>query len=166
MADLIYTLRTSGSSFQAYTNLLKIVCEHYLCQIGHIYLVDSEDQKLKSSGIWYNHDSDLERFKTFKDITERLEFSKGEGFPGEIFEINDPKWISNLSSLGSKEYPRAQLFKELRLKSAIGFPLSTGKKVIGIVELFSSRIIEPSEKDLNFIRYLTAFVARINTREN
>lgn len=165
MGDLIYTLGTSGSIELAYDNLLKIVCEHYLCQIGHIYLVDPQEEKLKSSNIWYHHDSDLERFKKFQRLTEQLEFSKGEGFPGEIYESNDPKWITNLSSINNEEYPRAELCKELRLKSAIGFPLSVGDTVIGVVELFSSQHVEPTEKDLNFIGYLTNFVARINTRE-
>lgn len=165
MGDLIYTLGTSGSVEQAYTNLLKIVCEHYLCQIGHIYLVDHQEEKLKPSNIWYSHDADQERFKKFQELTEQLEFSKGEGFPGEIYESNTPKWITNLSSMNPRESPRAELCTELRLKSAIAFPLSAGDTVIGVVELFSSRLVEPTEKDLHFIGYLTNFVARINTRE-
>ncbi len=166
MGDLIYTLGTSTSAVDAYHNLLKIMCEHYFFQIGHIFLVDENSGKLKSGKIWYSHDSDTERFIKFQEMTEKMVIDKGKGLAGEVFEEHEPKWIADLSKLNKKDYPRAEFCKQLQLKSAIAFPLTAGEKVIGVVELFSSRFAKPTESDLNFIGYLTKFVARINVRES
>jgi len=164
LQEIFYTLKSSGSEYEIYSNLLRSVCDYYRYLIGHVYLVDESGEKLSSGGIWCTHDLDrLKFFKRFRVITEQLTFNKGEGMPGMVFGSNQPQWIPDLSALDVKSFPRADVCRELGLKAAIGFPISVDSKVIAVLEIFASEFHEPTEQDVRFMGYLTNLVGRLLT---
>ena len=61
------------------TDKLKVsidkICNFMHWPIGHVYLLDNNCQILKSTDIW--HLSDVNKFLTFKQLTEKTDFKKG-----------------------------------------------------------------------------------------
>ena len=118
---------------------LKLVCELTGWPVGHLYVSDENFIGLIPTEVW--HLDDPNRFATFKKVTEAVPFSSGVGLPGRILSSRKPLWIEDINK--DPNFPRAKLAKDLGVKAGFGFPVLVGKKIVAVLEFFSTETIEP-----------------------
>jgi PAS domain S-box-containing protein len=120
------------------------------------------------SGIWLNEEAlgkllcrafwqaGSEQFQKFGEHSQSLQFGKGEGFPGRVWESNEPAWIPDVTQ--DMNFPRASFAKDAGLRGGFAFPLFAGRAVNGVIELFSADIVQP---DHDLLRLVTALGSQL-----
>ena len=109
--------------------------------------------KLRCRAFWQ---AGSELFQKFGEHSQSLQFGKGEGFPGRVWESNEPAWIPDVTQ--DKNFPRAAVAKEVGLRGGFAFPLFAGRAVNGVIELFSADIVQP---DHDLLRLVTALGSQL-----
>ncbi|MFQ5685387.1 MAG: PAS domain S-box protein [Candidatus Scalindua sp.] len=149
LQDVAVAANEAHSVEEAMRICLGKVCEFTGFSVGHVYLLDSEETMIPS-GIWY-----FDRFKKyerFKKVTETNIFKKGVGLPGRVLESGEPAWITDLTK--DSNFPRAKLVDDIVVKSGFAFPVLEQKKVVAVLEFFSSRLFERDDSLLQAIQTL------------
>ena len=80
--------------------------------------------------------------KEFKDATRNLNFSKGEGLPGRVWESQEYAWVPNV--IQDFNFPRALVAKKAGLHGAFAYPIFFNNDLLGVIEFFSTQINEPN----------------------
>ncbi len=120
------------------------ICALIKWPVGHVYLhSDDALDEMVSSRIW--HLDDPEEFTSFKKVTEITSFAIGEGLPGRVYASGEPAWISDVTQ--DRNYPRAELAKNIEVKSGFAFPVKVDGKVAAVLEFYSPKAVSP-DKDL------------------
>ncbi|MBX7148933.1 GAF domain-containing protein [bacterium] len=102
--------------------------------VGHVYVpTQNEPVRLESQGIWYSSKTD--EFADFKELTFNTVFDSGEGLPGRVFLSQMPHWIEDIEN--DPNFLRAQILKDIKLKSAFAVPIQVGDKLVAIAEFFT-----------------------------
>lgn len=114
---------------------LDAICGFFGWPLGHLYLPAADgSEQLLSSRVW--HLESPERFRAFRELTERTHLRKGEGLPGRVWESGRPAWIEDVTRDAS--FLRTQgLDEALGVKGAFAFPVLTGREVVAVLEFFS-----------------------------
>jgi PAS domain S-box-containing protein len=86
-------------------------------------------------------------FAEFDRKTKALEFKRGEGFPGRIWETGRPYWESDLATPAA--YPRSAEASAEGLHSAFGIPIRTADRFFGVLEFFAEDVLPPDQALLN-----------------
>ncbi|KHE92297.1 Signal transduction histidine-protein kinase BarA [Candidatus Brocadiaceae bacterium S225] len=160
LQEITITANEAHSVEEARRICLGKVCEFTGFQVGHICVPDSKEV-LVSSNIWYF--DQVERFATFKNVTEATTFEKGIGLPGRVWESGRPAWIKNL--IMDSNFPRAKLAENLIVKSGFAFPVLEQKTVVAVFEFFSTEVLEPDESLLQAISTLATQLGRVSERK-
>ncbi|MDQ6872321.1 MAG: PAS domain S-box protein [Gemmatimonadota bacterium] len=86
-------------------------------------------------------------FVEFDRQTQRIVFTRGEGFPGGVWEGAQPNWETDLAT--RPVYPRSAAASAEGLHSAFGIPVRTAEKFFGVLEFFAEDVLPPNEALLN-----------------
>jgi signal transduction protein with GAF and PtsI domain len=117
--------------------ILRELCEGLGWDVGIMWTADESGTVLHFAASW--HDPSLEATE-LERMSARSTFSPGVGLPGRILSGREPSWIRDVQNdIG---FPRAPAAMEDDLRSAFGFPLIQGRKVVGVIELFSRQTRE------------------------
>jgi PAS domain S-box-containing protein len=73
-------------------------------------------------------------FENFATVTCARRFSIGEGLPGTVWATRQ---VTELPDLTTGNFPRASVAALEHLGTGIAFPLYVGKRVLGVLEMFS-----------------------------
>jgi PAS domain S-box-containing protein len=148
----LHSVASTANESNNFEDAMKICLEN-ICKlthwpVGHLYLVQKGDsERIVSSGLWHLDDSD--RFKIFKDITEKKEFDIGEGLPGRVYENREPLWIEDVSR--DSNFPRAKMADDIGVKGAFAFPVMVKDSVVAILEFYST---SPADPDLRLLEVM------------
>ncbi|MGK0179261.1 MAG: signal transduction histidine kinase [Nitrospinales bacterium] len=138
----------SNSFEEAMKICLNSICKLTGWPVGHLYLVQKDPvESLVSSGLWHIDDED--RFKNFKDISEKMKFGLGEGLPGRVYESREPLWIKNVTC--DSNFPRAKLAANIGVKGAFAFPVMVKDSVVAVLEFYST---SPADPDLRLLEIM------------
>jgi len=121
--------------------ILQRICEHSDWKIGLIWRVDERSSSLRQVAYWCGSSDAWARFGT---ISERLTYARGVGFCGEIWRSERAIWVPNI--IEHAGYIRSRPASEAGLRTLAGFPLWYADHVVGIMELYSDRILESDEQ--------------------
>jgi EAL domain-containing protein (putative c-di-GMP-specific phosphodiesterase class I)/PAS domain-containing protein len=66
----------------------------------------------------------------------------GQGLPGRVWAFRRPSWVTSAQS--DPNEPRAALARRAGLMTAAAFPIATGDRCAGVVELYSTGVHEPN----------------------
>ncbi len=129
---------------------LNQICGFSDWPVGHAYAVtrSGDGIVLVPTGIWSDSSSDA--FESFRQITETVRFSPGEGLPGRVFATGEPRWIVDVTE--DPNFPRAELEQNIGVHSAFAFPVLIGHEVAAVLEFFTPSIVEP---ELDFLAALS-----------
>ena len=140
---------------------LNAVCEHTGWPVGHVYVPSEDDPDvLVSSGLW--HLASPERLGGFRRVSESLAFAAGEGLPGRVLENGKPAWITDLPV--DKNFPRAELAREIKLASGIAFPILVRGEVAAVMEFFSDIRHEEDQEMLVIMGQIGAQIGQVIER--
>ncbi len=130
--------------------------------VGHVYFPsDRGARELYPSTIWYLKHPQL--FETFRRITEQTDFAPGEGLPGRVWASGDPAWIVDVTK--DANFPRARLAKDIGVKAGFGFPVSTDRQVVAVLEFFYVDAVEPDGPLLEIMAYIGSQLGQIIERK-
>jgi PAS domain S-box-containing protein len=133
--------------------MLEVVCRALGWQCGALWQVAGEQDALRCVGVWHEPSPRLEPFIT---ATRQAVFGKGVGLPGRVWSSRAPVWIPDVTR--DVNFPRATVAEAARLHAAFALPIMQDSRVLGILELFRSEILEPTPE---FVATMTAACAQI-----
>lgn len=141
---------------------IKKICAHTGWPVGHLYLTSERySLQLVPAAIWHLDDPD--RFETFRKITEATPFNAGEGLPGRVIAKGKPVWIIDVTK--DPNFPRANQAKNIGVKAGFAFPVRIGDEIVGVMEFFSSKAVEPDSKLLEIMTQVGTQLGRVLERK-
>ncbi len=162
LLNTIATTSNEASSVEVvFENALREICDYTQWPIGHVYYVAEENNSiLFPSNIWFIEDED--RYALFKNISEHVVLSAGEGLPGKSLLSKKAEWM------GEDCFPhpeRSELIAQAGLEAGFAFPVMVGKNVVAVMEFFSEHSAEPDEKLLELMDQIGTQLGRVAERE-
>jgi PAS domain S-box-containing protein len=140
--------------------ILRAVCENLDWQVGLLWRVEPENERLVCVDLWHTADVSIGEFeRTSRELT----FEKGSGLPGRIWATGEPVWIPNV--LDDKNFPRSAVAATAGLHAAFGFPILVGKEVIGTVEFFNREIRQPDPELLRMMASIGGQIGQFQERK-
>jgi len=166
IVQLLHRLAASANAArevrQATQSFLDEVCAHTGWPVGHIYhLSRDRPNTLESSDIW--HFDDPERFRTFREVTEKTDFEFGVGLPGRVLASGKPAWIVDVTK--DPNFPRAKLAEEIGVRTGFALPILVGSEVKGVLEFFTAEVIEPDKALLQVLTSIGTQLGRVIERK-
>ena len=116
--------------------------------MGHLYLTaDNPSEGLVPTQFW--HVDKPGQFETFQKITLETPLEEGIGLPGRVLNSGQPAWIIDVTK--DSNFPRAQLAQDIGVKAGFAFPILIGTRVLGVMEFFSPKAVEPDPQMLDIM---------------
>jgi signal transduction histidine kinase len=126
-------LTKAHSLADAGPKLLQAICEGLGWDLGQLWIVDPQVNKLRWVASWHR---DSLKVDDFIAASRTRYFSHGAGLPGRIWDIAVPEWIEEIAN--DRSFPRVAFAVQAQLHSAFGFPVKVGDEVSGVLEFFSA----------------------------
>ncbi|GJQ58464.1 MAG: PAS domain S-box protein [Candidatus Scalindua sp. AMX11] len=127
---------------EAFSEILQAVCKALEWDLGEIWLLDLDDYLLHCSELWHLPSLEVSEFRT---VSWEMTLSRGVGLPGRVLSSGQPTWIEDVAK--DSNFPRAKIASKEGLHGAFGFPILSGKEVLGTISFYSHEIRQP-DKDL------------------
>ena len=144
-------LADTASIEDAANKLIEAICEVYGWHGGGLWLLDERDKVLRFAAASFDND---QRLAGYGEYGRQLTFECGAGLPGEAWQSGEPVWVPDFDR--QRRYPRAMLARDLKLHTAIGFPLKVGSRTVGVLDFFGPSIARPSSDDLALMSSLSS----------
>lgn len=163
--ELIYKTTTIASNANntktAMTTCLNLICTTIDWPVGHIYILNKDKVPImESAHIWYLKNP--EQMNEFKMISESMQFSKGMGLPGRIWNTKKPAWITDV--VKDNNFSRATYCRNVNIHGAVGFPILLNNEVIAVFEFFSYSLQEYDEQVLHAFEVMSKQISHIFER--
>ena len=144
------------------TFCIERVCKFADWPLGHLYLTeDKTATRLIPTGIW--HVRDPGKFDVFQKITVDTPLEIGVGLPGRVLASGEPEWIIDVTK--DPNFPRAKQVKDIGVKAGFAFPILIGPEVVGVMEFFSTKAVEPDEEILAIMGQIGTQLGRVLERK-
>jgi PAS domain S-box-containing protein len=154
------TLSESTDVAESAQEILRAVCENLGWQLGLLWRVERESERLVCVNLWQADDIEIDGFEL---SCRNMNFEKGVGLPGRIWATGEPAWIPNAPE--DDNFPRAAIARKAGLHGAFGFPILIGREVIGTVEFFSREIRQPDPELLRMVASIGGQIGQFQERK-
>ena len=148
---------TSG----AYRAILEHICKFMDWPLGHVFVWSEEREVFSSSGIWYVADEG--RFDTFRELSERTQFSPGEGTVGRVISTGEAVTVADVRN--DEGFVRQLPIDEGGIRAYFAFPVGTGDHIAAVIEFFSPQSGLPDEDLTSVINHAGALLGLTLERE-
>ena len=135
-------LAESTTINEAMPQILQGICESLGWDLSEFWIVDQRANLLSLLNSWYKISSKMQEFDI---LSRQITFAPGIGLPGRVWASVEPVWIADV--IKEQNFMRSQIAAEVELHGAFGFPIRSGKKIIGVITCFSHEI-QQHEPDL------------------
>src|SRR5437867_702923 len=156
---VVQALAESESLEQAAPRILCAVGEQLGFQYGVVFISEGKSGRLRCVDTWHGPGIDA---REFDSATRATAFARGQGFAGRIWASKRPAWVVDVTK--DENFPGAAIAVRAGLHAAFGFPIVAGLDAFGVVEFFSTSVLEADDAVLRMfaaIGYqLGAFIAR------
>ena len=165
-AKLVESIAMASNETRAIDDTLTFcierVCKFADWPLGHLYLTeDKTATRLIPTGIW--HVRDPGKFDVFQKITVDTPLEIGVGLPGRVLSSGEPEWIIDVTK--DPNFPRAKQVKDIGVKAGFAFPILIGPEVVGVMEFFSTKAVEPDEEILAIMGQIGTQLGRVLERK-
>ncbi|HEY0606312.1 MAG TPA: GAF domain-containing protein [Herpetosiphonaceae bacterium] len=126
--------------------ILKAIGEYLDWAYGGFWYIDEKTNTMECKAIWHHPNAANSAF--IRD-TLALTFKQGEGLPGIVWSTGAPLWIDDLNT--TAKFPRLASGKHIGLKSALAFPIQSGRKILGVLEFCVTERFTPDLAVLNIL---------------
>ncbi|MEK9628700.1 MAG: GAF domain-containing sensor histidine kinase [Nitrospinota bacterium] len=165
-ADLVKDIAMASNETRAINDTLYFcierVCRFAEWPLGHLYLTEEHASNvLIPTEIW--HVRDPGKFDVFQKVTEDTPLEFGVGLPGRVLKSGEPEWIIDVTK--DPNFPRAKLAEDIGVRAGFAFPILIGKEVVGVMEFFSTKAVEPDEEMLAIMAQVGTQLGRVLERK-
>ena len=98
------------------------------------------------------------RFSNFEEVCQARRFLYGEGLPGGVWKSREAVWIESLDK--DAAFPRFSIAALDGLASAAAVPIIIAKRLVGVIESFSS---EPRVSDPEVLRVMSMAATQLGS---
>jgi signal transduction histidine kinase/ActR/RegA family two-component response regulator len=144
----------------AATQLLWAICDSLGWDLGQLWIVDREVDKLRWLASWQVEGLNADDF--IATSRARL-FSDGAGLPGMIWSGQAPQWIDDVAE--DAGFTRGALAARANLHSMFGFPIKLGAEVTAVMEFYSRERQSPDESLLQLMTAIGTQIAQFIQRK-
>ena len=160
---VIEALAHSSTIESAAAWVLRAVAEAVDWQVGAMWIVEKTANRLRCIDFWCAGGVDA---KAFEQETRDGQFGRGVG-PGRTWEMRDAAWIVDVTA--EPKFSRRTSAAAAGLHAAFSFPMLLEGDVVGVVEFFTSRVLQPDPAILQMFaslgQQLGEFVGRTRAQE-
>jgi PAS domain S-box-containing protein len=139
-------LSDAASLEEAAEPIMQAICDSSECDMAAVWQVQGD--KIRCVKTWHRSEG---QFPEFEALTLRSAFDRGIGLPGRIWALGRPAWIEEIGL--DKNLPRLEAAMQAGIRSAMGFPITTPKGVVGVIEFLSA---ETRKRDDDFMKMMAA----------
>jgi two-component system NtrC family sensor kinase len=154
------TLAEGGSLEESARRILQVLCENLGWDLGDLWLVDEQEQRLRFLDTWSKPSLHTPEFLALSRSTA---FARGVGLPGRVWQSAKPAWIADV--VRDTNFPRAAAAAREGLHCGVAYPILIGDQVLGVLEFFSREAQEPDEELLEMLASLGSQVGQVLERE-
>ena len=134
-----HVLATAPDLNQAAPAILDGICGNLEWQVGALWLVDRDSDRLRCVAVWSDGDA---RTAAFGEATRQALFTSGVGLPGRVWATGAAAWIEDVGADGN--FPRAAVARPAGMHGAFAFPITLGEaEVLGVIECFNRSVMTP-----------------------
>jgi PAS domain S-box-containing protein len=127
--------------------ILRAICECLDWQVGALWVVDRESDKLRCVEVWRVPSISVPEFE---EVSRRTRFAAGIGLPGRVWRSGEALWIRDV--VADPDFPRAPVAAREGLHGAFALPVKLGAATLGVIEFFSAEIRTPDADVLEMMR--------------
>lgn len=165
LLNLMTTANVIANDASSLDNALQQAVDAIAWHIGwpvcHVYLrSDRPADELAPSPIW--HLATPERHERFRWTTEITRFRPGLGLVGYVQATGRPVWAADVTT--DHRFIRRRDGDDLGVRAGILFPMLVGHDVVGVLECFSPRIIDPDPTLLEALANVGMTLGRVLER--
>ncbi|MHC5737503.1 response regulator [Nostoc sp.] len=135
-------LAESTTINEAMPQILQGICESLGWDLSEFWIADQRANLLSLLNSWYKISFEMQEFDI---LSRQTTFAPGIGLPGRVWASVEPVWIADV--VKDRDFIRSQIAAQAELHGAFGFPIRSGKKVIGVITCFSHEI-QQADPDL------------------
>ena len=135
-------LAESTTINEAMPQILQGICESLGWDLSEFWMLDPRSNLLSLLNSWYKIAFEMQEFDI---LSRQTTFAPGIGLPGRVWASLEPVWIADVVKDAS--FIRSQIAAQAELHGAFGFPIRSGKKIIGVITCFSHEI-QQADPDL------------------
>ncbi|MBI2472373.1 MAG: EAL domain-containing protein [Planctomycetes bacterium] len=163
--SLTYIFAEFPTLREATPKLLQAICEGFGWDLGELWTVDRNADRLQLENMWYAPSLDASEFEK---VSRKTTFSPGTGLPGRVWASGQPAvWITDVVT--DSNFPRAPAASGVGLHGSVAFPLMKRGEVIGVMGFFSKQI-RPLDNELFNVmadigRRIGSFISRKTAEE-
>ena len=122
-------LVTSPGWDQAAPHVLEGLCRSLDWELGEYWEVDSQRETMHFVASWKRPGRDTSAYEA---TAAQYSFRRGEGLAGHVWELGKPVTVSDLAKDPS---PRSAAAVAVGLHGLVGFPVRSGRRVVGMISL-------------------------------
>jgi PAS domain S-box-containing protein len=135
-------LADAGSVAEAASHVLAAVCERSGWQLGEFWVVDADAAVLRLVGV---HQPSGAGTSALAQAGQGLALARGVGLPGRVWAGAEPTWVLDVTR--EPTFVRTHAAVQAGLHSALAFPLTVGREVVGVMAFFT-RAQRPPDAEL------------------
>jgi len=113
---------------------LQKVCQTIGWNFAEAWVPDPQDTTLLPSSAWYGS---TEALLSFREASLGHTFVRHTGVPGRVWATQQPEWTQDVSQQPLNVFLRADVAKQVGLKSALGVPIVANEIVIAVFVFFT-----------------------------
>jgi PAS domain S-box-containing protein len=155
LRDTAGALAQSDRIEDAAPRMLEVVCRELGWQCGGLWQVSGDQEVLRCVGTWHEPGPRLEPFAA---ATRQAVFGRGIGLPGRVWSSRAPAWVPDVTR--DANFPRATVAVTAGLHAAFALPIMQGPRVLGVLEVFQSAILEPTTESVATMTAACGQIAR------
>ncbi|MBI5684936.1 MAG: PAS domain S-box protein [Verrucomicrobia bacterium] len=145
---------------QATPKILQALCEGLGWDFGELWIPDWHENVLHCIKTWHPPDLDLHELNA---ATSETFLSPGVGVPGRVWSSAKPAWIPDVTH--DSNFPSARFAAKAGLRGALGFPVTLGQLVLGVIAFCSREIREPDDRLLQMFAAIGSQVGQFIERK-
>ena len=118
--------------------ILASLCQNLEWQIGALWLVDDDEQRLRCVAVWTDGSPSAQAFAL---ASKETHFPPGIGLPGRVWASGRAAWIEDV--VRDANFPRAPVAQKAGIHGAFAFPIGVSREIPGIIECFNRTVLTP-----------------------
>ena len=131
-------LAKSPTVTEAFSILLPSIGEGLSWRLEALWQEDDGGNCLKCVEVW-RYQAGI--YPEFEAVTRATSFPRGVGLPGRVWADGEAAWVTDVAK--DNNFPTKRLQKKSPYIGALAFPLRLPNNKVGVMEFYSTRVLEP-----------------------
>jgi diguanylate cyclase (GGDEF)-like protein/PAS domain S-box-containing protein len=145
---------------QAMPQIIETICTAFGWECGSHWSLDKDGELLRCATSWGEKAPPIWEFLA---LTKKMSAPNGVDLPGRAWANREPLFVKDIAS--EPGFSRTAAAQQAGLHGALAFPIMTGGRIFGVIELFSAEPIQPDESLTQLLKSLGAQIGQCFQRK-